>query len=57
MPWQGRVRNWAEGCGVNLVVLSAATLQHLVDRKILTKEEAQRMLNEAKVGGRDQDDD
>lgn len=35
--------------GVNLVALSAATLQHLVDRKLLTKDVAQQMLNEAKV--------
>lgn len=34
--------------GVNLVVLSAMTLQQLVDKKILTKDEAQNILNGAK---------
>lgn len=35
--------------GVNLVVLAAGTLQQLIDKDILTKEEAQRILDEAKV--------
>lgn len=34
--------------GVNLVVLAAGTLQHLVDKKLMTREEAQAILNEAK---------
>ena len=36
--------------GVNLVVLSAATLQQLVDKNLMTKEEAQTILNNAKTG-------
>ena len=35
--------------GVNLVVLSARTLQQLVDKKIMTKDEAQNILNEARM--------
>ncbi len=34
--------------GVNLVVLAAKTLQHLVDKGALTKEEAQGILNRAR---------
>lgn len=34
--------------GVNLVVLSAMTLQQLVDKKVLTKDEAQSILNGAR---------
>ena len=35
--------------GVNLVVLSAGTLQQMVDKKILTKDEAQKILNDARI--------
>lgn len=38
--------------GYNLVVLSARTLQQLVDKKIITGEEAQGILNTAKISGR-----
>lgn len=38
--------------GVNLVVLQAGTLQQLVDKKILTKEEAQKTLNDAKISNK-----
>lgn len=34
--------------GINLVVLAAGTLQHLVDKDVVTQEEAQRILDEAK---------
>ncbi|MBX7149880.1 hypothetical protein K1X76_12485 [bacterium] len=37
--------------GVNLVVLGARTLQKLVDLQILTLEDAQKILNEAKERG------
>jgi hypothetical protein len=36
--------------GYNLVVLAAGTLQHMVEMKIVTKEEAQEILNRAKKG-------
>jgi len=35
--------------GVNLVVLSARTLQQMVDKKIITRDEAQSILNAAKI--------
>jgi len=38
--------------GYNLVVLSARTLQQLVDKKIMTKDEAQSVLNAAKISGK-----
>ena len=38
--------------GVNLVVLSAATLQQLIDKNLMTKNEAQTILNNAKIGER-----
>lgn len=35
--------------GVNLVVLAAGTLQHMVDKGVITQQEAQKVLNDSKV--------
>lgn len=35
--------------GVNLVVLAAGTLQHMVDKGVITRQEAQKVLNDSKV--------